>query len=664
MREQLFVTLLGTSAFVSAIILLLKLTSGYFNKNYDVKCKYWIWLVLALRLIIPFNISYPSSIVTVNIPNTPISAFVNTNALQQNTDIIPVQTENIEQGTTNIPALLSQTNRVTPINVFMLIWVVGFVLFLIYQIIGCFIFRKRALRWSKEPKDAQIINRICEITTEMGLKKEITVFISESISSPMMTGFSKPLLFLPKECYSDTDLNFILRHELTHYKRHDIWYKLFLIIVNAVHWFNPFMYLLFREASADLELSCDDKVINGLSRGERILYSETILASIAEKKSLKTALSTYFYGGQKAMKNRFANILNANNGKKKRNGWIVLLTVILTVGILGSLIACNLDTGENKLLTNLGYTKTFLTDMLNNKTTLSDDDVKIDHIIKSLPLQSYRKYISYYLQTEPLKEINVVYEIDGSNDSYNRGGNGIDPFYEIVEENNALLLFAVINGLDKVNFLSYDDYDKQEINRTVSYTVDDLTRRFGNINPTDMDFSDLYNSLGANIQLSEFYFAHHSRIYLGVDSERVSYRNGEPNEIKEQSDGSVVWIYTEFGKIYSISPDSAEIADPGNTAMYYFDSVTAEKNDNLTGLYATRFIHGDNYGKSYYDITEILGLPSAIKNMGSGDKYIAYALAEGQQKNAYFIFHNDKVIEEGVMYGNNYAILNLEQKDD
>jgi bla regulator protein BlaR1 len=364
--ENLFMTLLGVSVTTSVVILLLKLSSGLFNKTYASKWKYWIWLILALRLIIPFNFSFPAPPVTVNIPNAPMPAFVNTAPMQQNTNMPPAQTE---QSMTNIPVPLTQTNPLTLINVLMLLWVIGGVLFLTYQFIGYLLFRKKALRWSKKPTDARIINTLREIAADMGLKKEITLLISKSISSPLMIGFSKPLLFLPNECYSDLDLNFILRHELTHHKRRDLWYKLFLIIVNAIHWFNPFMYLLFREASADLELSCDDKVINSLSNDERRMYSETILASINAQKSLKTALSTYFYGGQKTMKSRFANIFNT---KKKRNGAIVLLTVMLTVGILGGLIACNVGISENKLLTKLGYTKTLLTDILDNRTTFSN----------------------------------------------------------------------------------------------------------------------------------------------------------------------------------------------------------------------------------------------------------------------------------------------------
>lgn len=72
------------------------------------------------------------------------------------------------------------------------------------------------------------------------------------------------------------------------------------------------------------------------------------------------------------------------------------------------------------------------------------------------------------------------------------------------------------------------------------------------------------------------------------------------------------------------------------------------------------FIHHENDGKTYEEITEVLGLPTIIKDMGGDDKYIAYSLAEGQRRHAYFIFHNGKVVEEGIMYGNDYKILDFE----
>ncbi len=490
MIEKLFITLVGISITTGVVILLLKLSSGLLNKTYAAKWKYWIWLIVALRLVIPFNFSLPVSPMTVNMMNTPKHASVNTVPAQQITTMPSAQTEQV---IINNPITTIQTTPLTLINILILIWGMGAVLFLAYQFIGYILFRKKALRWSKEPADARITNTLREIAADMGMKKEISVLISKSVASPLMTGFLKPLLFLPNESYSDTDLKFILRHELTHYKRGDLWYKLFLIVVSAIHWFNPFVHLMFREASTDLELSCDDYVIHGLSKGERVMYSETILTSITAQKYPETVLSTNFYGKKKMLKNRFANILNT---KKKRNGTVALLAVMLTVGISSGLIAYNNGVSENKLLTKLGYTKTLLTGILDNRTTFSQDNEHINQIIKSLPLQAESNYKPFSLEDGQAKEINLAYK-------FVSGRNVLDPFYETVWECNALLLFASVEGLEKVNFLHYAD---QTLYTTTSYTLDEVALRFGISMPLDLEFSVLYNTLATNILLPEQFF--------------------------------------------------------------------------------------------------------------------------------------------------------------
>ena len=227
-------------------------------------------------------------------------------------------------------------------------------------------------------------------------------------------------------------------------------------------------------------------------------------------------------------------------------------------------------------------------------------------------------------------------------------------------------MFAAVEGLEEVSFLTYDNIDDKALNRADRFTLSHLRARFGTaatLSPRNMGIADLYASLGSNIWLSEWYFAHLSRIYLGADTESVLYRNEEPDEIRLQPDGATVWIYSNLGRIYHTTPTGeSEIANPGYTAMYYFGSLQDETNDNLagSGLYATRFIHADNYGKTYDEITNMLGHPSVIKAIGDGDgghTYIAYTLREGQQRHAYFVLYNDTIIEEGVMYGIDYSAL-------
>ena len=99
----------------------------------------------------------------------------------------------------------------------------------------------------------------------------------------MMTGLFHPVLLLPHEDYEPAALRFILRHELCHLKRHDLAYKLVLTAANAVHWFDPLVYWMLRQADEDVELACDSRATEGMAHAERTTYGETLLAAVQAK---------------------------------------------------------------------------------------------------------------------------------------------------------------------------------------------------------------------------------------------------------------------------------------------------------------------------------------------------------------------------------------------
>ena len=85
---------------------------------------------------------------------------------------------------------------------------------------------------------------------------------------------------LPEELPPREDLWFILRHELTHFRRRDILYKTLLLCANLVHWFNPLTWVLLRSAEGDLERCCDDDVVKGLPDADRARYGQVILDAV------------------------------------------------------------------------------------------------------------------------------------------------------------------------------------------------------------------------------------------------------------------------------------------------------------------------------------------------------------------------------------------------
>ena len=116
--------------------------------------------------------------------------------------------------------------------------------------------------------------------------KDLALLVCPAVGAPLVTGFVNPALLLPRETVSDG----VLRHELIHTRRRDLWYKLLLLLSRSLHWFNPLVWIMLRAAEGDMERACDDDVVKGLSREQRGRYGQTIVDALRqERKTRKEA---------------------------------------------------------------------------------------------------------------------------------------------------------------------------------------------------------------------------------------------------------------------------------------------------------------------------------------------------------------------------------------
>ena len=67
---------------------------------------------------------------------------------------------------------------------------------------------------------------------------------TDLLDAPVMVGFFRPVLYLQEAEFDEEDLRYILAHELTHYRRRDLLYKWFAMVVKSIHWFNPLIYIV------------------------------------------------------------------------------------------------------------------------------------------------------------------------------------------------------------------------------------------------------------------------------------------------------------------------------------------------------------------------------------------------------------------------------------
>lgn len=337
--KQLFLTVLGVSGGTTAVILAVLLFSTSINRRFTARWKYWIWIALAVRLLIPWNPSLTSSpaAVRVELPDAAVDL----------TLAAPASGQPSQGAGQTAPAGLAEETEpaVTAVELASWAWASGAVLFLGWQTAAYHGFRRRIFRWSRPvAADGAVASALAQQKAELGVTETVRAVVCRRVASPMTFGFFRPVLVLPREDYAGEELAFILRHELTHCRRRDIWYKALMMAANAVHWFNPVVWWMAREAARDLELSCDAAVVSGADAGARRRYSEVILAGIRRESLIGTPLSTHFYGGKNTMKERFANILSA---KKRRTGAVAFAAVLLCVALVGGLVACGAKSSES-----------------------------------------------------------------------------------------------------------------------------------------------------------------------------------------------------------------------------------------------------------------------------------------------------------------------------
>lgn len=246
-------TVLIISLSISVIIVLLLGLSPLIDKRYGARWKYFIWLVIAIRLIIPFNIRLPQPPINITLPEqvvvirTDSPTFLNIMTEDERAEAAKNETNSI-----NYAPVASLSDIMTGI------WIAGAIIFFITHIA---VYIKFRLSIRSQLKDTENKN----------------VKICSCISAPLAVGFIKPIILLPDTAYSNEELQFILLHEQTHIKRGDLWYKLLLVIANAIHWFNPFVYLMVNRAGRDLEYCCDHMVVKNKDIEYRKRYSMAIL---------------------------------------------------------------------------------------------------------------------------------------------------------------------------------------------------------------------------------------------------------------------------------------------------------------------------------------------------------------------------------------------------
>lgn len=383
MYENLINNILMSSLISSIIILFIFLLKKILLKKYTKTLIYYLWIFPILKMIIIFRFS-------IFIPNK-IHRILFKESYIVNSNLIIVY---------------NSYKNLYLYKILFCVWIIGVGIFLIYNIYNYLNFSRKTRFLASSIDDDSINNLYSKILCELNIKKKISLKYCKGIGSPLGIGVFKPAILIPEHTnYKLKELELILKHELIHFKRYDLYYKILIMVVMSIHWFNPVAYIMCKSINYDCELSCDEILLKGSNNELRKLYALTFIKSLKDNKNNNQRLEimTGFTNDKETLKKRVENIIDLNFRKKG-------LVIGVLVGIISFTSFFNIKTFAEsdklnlKPLINSTKIDTKEADNVKNIRNLGDEhsDNSLDENVDDENSNSHKPRVKY---EGPIKNI-------------------------------------------------------------------------------------------------------------------------------------------------------------------------------------------------------------------------------------------------------------------
>ncbi len=302
-----------------------------------------LWMIAALRLLLPLSIPMPFKI------HIDLDVFSDVVQKLPSGNIgFPIPGESRHAYDTGAVVSSPAAER---ISIFVILWLVGVLLLALYFSIS-YLRSMRKFRMSV-PDNTPYIR---EWLNAHQIVRPIEVRSSDLISSPLTYGILHPVILLPKKLDRNDQaaLKYVLTHEYVHIRRFDAITKILFAAVLCIHWFNPFVWVMYVLANRDMELSCDAWVIRMMGEKNRSSYA-LMLIKMEERRSGMSALYSHF--GKNAISERIEAIMKF----KKTSILACTLALALIAGATTAFAAARTD--DNMELMGLGFSTAEVGDM-------------------------------------------------------------------------------------------------------------------------------------------------------------------------------------------------------------------------------------------------------------------------------------------------------------
>ncbi len=337
--------LLSMSFSGSLLILALLLGKQFLKNKISRQWQYYIWLAVVLRLLLPFGPEVSLMGRVYQAVDQTISQTAPLPPQQQLPRKVPggnpapaVEAEHYNETVSSptddvITAHSLQDIGVLLIDHIWLVWLVAALGLLIRKITIYQGFMRYIKAGLTPVSDIERLDELSIVAEQSGIKKPIELCVNPLVSSPLLIGFFRPCIVLPSADIPEKDFRYIILHELTHYKRRDMFYKWLVQITVCLHWFNPLVSLMSREVTRACEFSCDEAVLAKMGCSHAQDYGKTLLNAMAAIGRYKENLGAVTLSENKQLlKERLGAIMKF----EKKSKAIRLLTGMLTLCIIFS----------------------------------------------------------------------------------------------------------------------------------------------------------------------------------------------------------------------------------------------------------------------------------------------------------------------------------------
>ena len=305
---------------ISSTVLILVLTALRFllRGKISPRLQYALWLLAALRLLLPVSLVRSPVSVMNAVPDVPaavqrLTAPEDRRAPQTDSAQAPTQTVS-EPGAAPAEA---QT-QLTGSTILKVIWLTGAAAMALVILTQNLLFLRR-LKKLRQPFACP--------------ESPVPVWLASSLPSPCLAGLLRPEIYLTPEAAQDPDTcQFVLRHELAHYHARDQLWSLLRLLCQCVYWFDPFVWLAASLSRRDCELACDERVLKNLDPGSRAEYGRALLSLVAPKRARGQLLScaTTMQLGRKSLKERITLIAKKPKMAAYTLVFVLVLSLVLT----------------------------------------------------------------------------------------------------------------------------------------------------------------------------------------------------------------------------------------------------------------------------------------------------------------------------------------------